>query len=584
MRRSTYDKYPIMHVSGCTDAVELGWDEICVELTRNLDEKAGSVLTVDCYTGVFDDAVAQALVERMRPDVVVRTSELMLTEPEIDALVAPFNGGDDPIFGYLSNLALQDFFDPERVISCRRRIAESSGRVLIVGVGAALVTRGDVLVLADLARWEAQARMRRGDADNLGTANRGLKWSLQYKRAFFTDWRVCDRHKKPLLDTMDYLLDTNKAAEPKLVAGEALREGLSQAAHRPLRVVPFFDPAPWGGQWMKRVCGLDPEPGNYGWCFDCVPEENSLLLGFGDIRVEIPSLDLVYQHPRELLGDAVQARFGDEFPIRFDFLDTMDGGNLSFQVHPNTGYIQEKFGMHYTQDESYYLLDAGPDATVYLGVLTGIDPAEMGERLWAAQRGESTFPAEDFANRWPAAKHDHFLIPAGTVHCSGANSMVLEISATPYIFTFKMWDWERLGLDGLPRPINIDHAMASIAFDRDTEWTGRELVNHVELVAEGDGWREERTGLHDREFIETRRHWFTRSVNHDTDGTVDVLNLVEGAEVTVESPTRVFDPFVVHYAETFIVPAAVGAYAIRPSGPAQGTECATIKAFVRCHP
>ena len=93
-----------------------------------------------------------------------------------------------------------------------------------------------------------------------------------------------------------------------------------------------------------------------------MPEENSLLLGFGAERVEIPSIDLVFSHPRELLGDAVHGRFGAEFPIRFDFLDTMGGGNLSLQVHPLTEYIQSAFGMNYTQDESYYMLDAGADA------------------------------------------------------------------------------------------------------------------------------------------------------------------------------------------------------------------------------
>ena len=119
---------------------------------------------------------------------------------------------------------------------------------------------------------------------------------------------------------------------------------------------------------------LDPAPKNYGWCFDCVPEENSLLLDFGSQRLEIPSLDLVFDQPRALLGEKVHARFGDEFPIRFDFLDTMGGGNLSFQVHPLTEYIQRTFGMHYTQDESYYILDAGPRASVYLGLKDGMMP------------------------------------------------------------------------------------------------------------------------------------------------------------------------------------------------------------------
>jgi hypothetical protein len=65
---------------------------------------------------------------------------------------------------------------------------------------------------------------------------------------------------------------------------------------------------------------------------------------------------------------------------------------------------------------------------------------------------------------------------------------------------------------------------------------------------------------------------------------VNVLNLVEGEESVVESPSRAFEPFAVHYAETFIVPGGVGAYTIRPHGAAEGTECATIKALVRTRP
>lgn len=159
--------------------------------------------------------------------------------------------------------------------------------------------------------------------------------------------------------------------------------------------------------------------------------------------------------------------------------------------------------------------------------------------------------------------------------------MVLEVSATPYIFTFKLWDWDRLGLDGLPRPIHIDHGLTNIAWDRDTNWVQGNLINQIQPVAEGPGWREERTGLHQLEFIETRRHWFTGSTSHETQDTVHVLNLVEGEEVVVESPANAFEPFVVHYAETFIVPAAIGEYKISPTGKSTGKSCATIKAFVR---
>lgn len=381
---------------------------------------------------------------------------------------------------------------------------------------------------------------------------------------------------------VDYVLDTNRRNHPKMITGKAMFEGLEKAVNGPFRVVPFFDPGPWGGQWMKDVCDLERTIPNYAWCFDCVPEENSLLLAFGDEKVEIPSIDLIFAYPRQLLGDAVYGRFGDEFPIRFDFLDTIEGGNLSLQVHPLTEYIQQKFGMHYTQDESYYILDAKEGATVYLGLKDNIKPEEMLDELEKSQRtGE--FEVEKYVGIYPAKKHDHFLIPAGTVHCSGRNSMVLEISATPYIFTFKLWDWGRMGLDGRPRPINIAHGANVIQWNRTESWVKEELINKVSVIGEGDSWREEKTGLHEWEFIETRRHWFTDKVLHKNESGVNVLSLIEGRSVIVESPIGQFSPFVVHYAETFIIPAAIKEYTIKPYGESEGMECGTIKAFVRHH-
>jgi hypothetical protein len=463
--------------------------------------------------------------------------------------------------------------------------AAGDGRILVLGTGAALIAEHfDLLVYADMARWELTLRQRRGEIGNLGADNLSEPPNLKYKRAFFVDWRVADRLKKELLGKIDFLLDTNTRESPKLIAGQVFRRGLAAASVRPFRVVPYFDPGVWGGHWMEEVCDLPRDQPNHAWCFDCVPEENSLLLGFGSRRVEIPSINLVFSHPRELLGEAVHGRFGTEFPIRFDFLDTMGGGNLSLQVHPLTEYIQDKFGMNYTQDESYYLLDAGEDGTVYLGLRDRVDRGAMFRELREAQDGGMTFAAEKYVGQYLAKKHDHFLIPAGTIHCSGKNSMVLEISATPYIFTFKLWDWGRVGLDGRPRPIHIDHGEVNVQWDRTPDWVQANLVGQVTRGAEGPGWREERTGLHEREFIETRRHWFRDVVPHDTGGGVNVLNLVEGDEAVVESPSGKFAPFIVHYAETFIVPAAVGSYTIRPHAASSGKECATIKAFVRAKP
>ena len=568
MRKANYDKVPATEVEG---KIFLGWEAILSKLKA----ENRPAVAVEVYPGTYEDALAEAFGSVFGP--VLRTRSLMKPEAEIRSMTDPFMT-DDVLFGHVTSLEMTDFFDEGKVAAVR------SGGVtgVILGPGASLVMpEGGLLVYADMARWEIQQRMRRHEVCGLGVDNREDAVSIQYKRGLFIDWRVCDRHKDSLFSRVDYWLDTNDAAHPKMISGETFLRGMEKTARQPFRVVPFFDPAPWGGQWMKEVCDLDRSVPNYGWCFDCVPEENSLLLKVEGVKFELPSQDLVLLRSRELLGEAVEARFGKDFPIRFDFLDTMGGGNLSLQVHPTTQFIREQFGMPYTQDESYYLLDATDEAVVYLGLKTGVDRDAMIEDLRAAQRGEIIFDAEKYVNKIPARKHDHYLIPAGTIHCSGAGSMVLEISATPNIFTFKLWDWGRLGLDGKPRPINIERGRQVIQWNRDTAFVREQLANHFSDVAEGPGWKEIHTGLHPLEFIETRRTSFSVPVTFHTEGGVQVLNLVEGEEAVVESPDGRFEPFVVHYAETFIIPACVGTYTIRPCGRSEGQTCMTIRASVR---
>ena len=580
---SNFDRFPRVQVTAAQ--VLVGWSAIVAEMLRRATRHgAGApVIAIETYQGVD--------IERLQHEIrttagrrveIVDTRERMKTDSRIAAMVRS-DVTDDRVFGYMTRLTLRDFF-PRHALEPEG--AAAAHTTIVIGPGATLIAPdASLVVYADMPRWEIQQRQRNGSVDSLGLRNRATDPKLLYKQSFFVDWRVLDRHKQVALPQSDWYLETVDNERPQMVATAVIMRALQTTVGRPFALKPFFDPGVWGGDWMQQVCNLDDTAPNYAWGFTCVPEENSLLLQIGEATIEIPALNLVLFRTRELLGDPVHARFGTEFPIRFDLLDTMGGQNLSFQVHPLTEYIQQHFGMHYTQDESYYILDAKPGAVVYLGLRESVDPAAMRADLEAAGRGAVEFPAQRYVQTWPARKHDHYLIPAGTPHCSGAESLVLEISATPYIFTFKLWDWGRLDLDGRPRPINIERGWPNIQWDRTTSWTERNLVNRVQAVAAGDGWREERTGLHQRECIETRRHWCSVVVEHDTGGTecggVHVLSLVEGREATVESPTNAFDPFVVHYAETFVVPAAVGRYRIRPSGESEGTTIATIRASVR---
>lgn len=570
-----YDKFPATKLNN--EMLWEGWEGILNKISPHNSQ----IISIDCYTGIYYEELSSKF-KKIPHILFVDTQKLFKTESEIRQMSDIFIQ-DDPLFGYMTNLTIQDYFDKDKVTNAQKEIAatKEKGNIILFGHGSSKIAKADTLIYLDMPRWEIQQRMRRNMIQGLGVNDSNEGFSIQYKRGYFNDWRILDKHKKTLYSQVDYWIDTTKP-EPKLITQDTFFKGIEETIKKPFRVVPFFDPAPWGGQWMKEVCDLDQSEINYGWCFDCVPDENSLLFDIGGKVFEMPSVNLVYIKSKELLGNSVQSRFGDSFPIRFDLLDTMEGGNLSLQVHPTTQYLIDNFGLPYTQDESYYIVDAKDDGVVYLGLKPEIDPSAMINDLKCANKDPKlTFDEQKYVNIFPAKKHDHFLIPAGTIHCSGKNTVVLEISSTPNLFTFKLWDWNRLGLDGKPRPINIERGEEVIQWDRDLTYVNEQLVNQFEIINSNNGCYEEKTGLHKTQFIETRRHIFTKKTKHKTNGSVNVLCLVEGNEVIVESPSNKFEPFIVHYAETFIVPAAVKEYTIRPHGDSVNQKCVTIKAFVR---
>jgi mannose-6-phosphate isomerase class I len=574
---SNYDKCPSTRINGFAIS---SWEKILDEILKLM--KNNPKIAIDFYPGVIEEEII-VNIQNLKLDLFYDTrSDVFKSELEIISMTERYMT-DDQLFGHISPLQMIDFFDTKKLDTIKKEITNNKeAKTIVVGCGASLVVpESACIIYIDMARWEIIQRIRRKETKGLGVDDRKEPTSIQYKRGYFIDWKVADRYKDSIFRKISYWIDTHIKENPKMIDKETFFRGIETTISRPFRVVPFFDPAPWGGQWMKKNFNLDSDQKNYGWCFDCVPEENSLLFNINETLFEIPSVNLVLLKSRDLLGEPVEARFGKEFPIRFDFLDTIGGESLSLQVHPTTQYIHENFGMFYTQDESYYMIEAAENASVYLGLKKGIDKDEMIDDLHKAQKGQIVFDAEKYSNKIPAKKHDHFLIPGGTVHCSGPQGMVLEISSTPNLFTFKLWDWGRPGLDGKPRPINIERGEDVIDWTRDTDYTYKHLINVFSIVAKGDGWIEEKTGLHANEFIETRRHRFSKKVLHKTTNSVNVFNLLEGDEAIVESPGDKFEPFIVHYAETFIIPAWIKEYAITPYGKAVGKECVTIKAYVR---
>jgi mannose-6-phosphate isomerase class I len=559
----TYDPNPRHPVVG--GEVERGFAHLADEISRERPD----VLAVDGPAALpwdeFLRPLLQALTGRGRTVELVDARRLLVPWEEIRRRTASAVLDGDPVFGRLFEGSLSD------LLAAAEPSETDADTTVVFGPGSALGPH-DRLWYADIPKWQALARIQKGLAENVGQPP-GEAGSEQ--RLLFVDWPLLERHKQALLPSLDRYLDLGDPERPSSLRGAALRESLHRLAGGPFRVRPTFLPGPWGGQWLRRRLGIATDAPNLAWSYELITPESGILVGEEE-TVEVGFELLMAAEGERVLGPELAARFGTSFPIRFDYLDTLGGGHLSIQCHPSEEYARDVFGLPYTQHETYYVVDTTPGATVFLGLR---EDADLGEFRRAAEQAEEPgvpFDPERFLQAHPAEQHRLYLIPGGTPHASGAGSLVLEISATPYLYTLRFYDWLRRNLDGELRPVHLAHAFANLDPSRRGQAVMRDLVQDPVLRASGPGWAEVRLGDLDELFFAVDRLEFEEQISVDTRGRFHVLNLVAGEEAVVE--TERGDARTLAYAETLVIPASVDRYRIeRRRGPA----CKVIKALVK---
>ncbi|MFE7355121.1 class I mannose-6-phosphate isomerase [Streptomyces sp. NPDC057543] len=535
----------------------------------------GLVLAVDGPMAVDWEAVAAGICEALAARAVA-TKQTDLREhfapwPDVLALTASAVLEDDPDFAPLSRAGLADFFtglpEPE---------AADDTVTVVFGPGAALVPH-DRLWYADLPKRYAEAQITGGSGRNLGQPPGTGAGTT--RRLFYIDWPVLDRHRDTLVSGVDLWLDTQDTQSPAWLEGAALRAALADLAGRPFRTRPTFNTTSWGGHWAQEQLGFNQDAANTALGYELIAPESGILVGAPEgPRVEVPLQALVASHPEAILGEEVHARFGTSFPIRFDYLDTAGGGNLSVHCHPQSDYMRRVFGWPYTQHETYYMMLGGPGRQVFLGLRQDADLAAFRHEADRAFHDGVPFDIEQYVQTFPADPHQIFLIPGGTPHGSGEGNVVLEISATPYLYSLRLYDWLRKDSEGRQRPVHVGHAFENLDPARSGEAVARDLVPTPRTLRSGDGWHEDVIGRLPEMFFEVRRIALAPETvaDDDTDHRFHILNVVEGDGILLE--TSGGHRHVLAYAETLTVPAAVGAYRVRALG---GGPVRYVKALVR---
>lgn len=465
----------------------------------------------------------------------------------------------------------------EKVSALKEKLASGHG-ILVLGQGALapeLQDSYDVRVWMDVTPRTAALNFKYGRVRNIG-AGEDLPYGLLMRRNYYVDFEIAVDVRWGLIRSgkMDLYITADVPEDMQLVTFAELKILFDEMCERPFRCRPVYLEGVWGGFYIHKQRHLPKEMKNCAWVFDMIPMEVSIVAKLGDQEFEAPFFTFVQAMGEKLLGHQAFEQFGGYFPVRFNYDDTYHAnGNMSVQCHPDADYVMKNHDELGRQDESYYVCVTAQGAKTFLGFNEENSCEEFFAEARRAEKTHELIDYEKYINAVPSVPGTQVMIPAGTVHASGRNQVILEIgSLTVGSYTYKLYDYQRIDPQtGLPRPIHLKMGSQVIHGERTKQWVNDNLVNHGGTVRQGkdqngNPWKETIVGEHDLLYFSLRNLIFWDRIEDDTDGMFHVLALVDGEKVRISSVEDPSKSFVINSLEIAVVPASLGKYTIENLG------------------
>ncbi|TDU64657.1 mannose-6-phosphate isomerase type 1 [Prosthecobacter fusiformis] len=224
--------------------------------------------------------------------------------------------------------------------------------------------------------------------------------------------------------------------------------------NRPLRFAPIYQTRVWGGRNLEVLFGRSlpdaEQPYGESWEISDRPEAQSIVTDGGELGMSLN--ELWQQHRVPVFGSALELHPSDRFPLLMKILDACD--DLSIQVHPPASVAQELGGESKT--EMWFITQAQEGARLYAGLRAGVTRQQFKDSLLQGTVADLMHSMEPVAG-------DCLFLPSGRVHAIGAGLVIFEIQQNSDT-TYRVFDWNRTGLDGKPRALHIEESMRSIDF------------------------------------------------------------------------------------------------------------------------
>ena len=553
--------------------------------------KEGVVVALDGYTTanwtVFVNLIArECCLLGLGFEAIDANAATLKSGKEIDAIIDPLLIWDtkiDPtlLYGKVYKGGYQGLMDEARTEAFKKAVPASrqAGKISVVyGYGSLIPELRelyDVKVFFDLTPMKSMLRIRRGEYSNLGKERPGII-NRTIRRCYYCDFECAVRNRHELWENNvpDWYVLDNDPQNLQLMPFGTFSDICAQLVKYPFRAKPCYLEGVWGGSYMKKLRNLPDEMRNAAWVFDFIPMEVSVFVEAGDEKLDINYCSFVHKEGVNLMGEDCVKKFEGYFPIRFNWDDSYHStGNMSIQCHSGGEYNVKNYNEFGRQDESYYVVVTGHDAKTFIGFRDDADIPQFFRDIEAADTEHKPCDYMKYVSYEESKPGLQVMLPAGTIHSSGRNQVILEIgSLTIGSYTYKMYDYLRLDFDGKQRPIHTRLGEENVRQDRrysvihDPE-SPEYIVQKPRLAASGEGWEEYILGENPQVYFSLRRLEFEKKCEQDTGGKLfHVLTLVDGDAVRVRSvrhPERYFD---LQFMDIVCVPADMGRYVIENLG------------------
>ena len=553
--------------------------------------KEGVVVALDGYTTanwtVFVNLIArECCLLDLEFEAIDANAATLKSGKEIDAIIDPLLIWDtkiDPtlLYGKVYKGGYQGLMDEARTEAFKKAVPASrqAGKISVVyGYGSLIPELRelyDVKVFFDLTPMKSMLRIRRGEYSNLGKERPGII-NRTIRRCYYCDFECAVRNRHELWENNvpDWYVLDNDPQNLQLMPFGTFSDICAQLVKYPFRAKPCYLEGVWGGSYMKKLRNLPDEMRNAAWVFDFIPMEVSVVVEAGDEKLDINYCSFVHKEGVNLMGEDCVKKFEGYFPIRFNWDDSYHStGNMSIQCHSGGEYNVKNYNEFGRQDESYYVVVTGHGAKTFIGFRDDADIPQFFRDIEAADTEHRPCDYMKYVSYEESKPGLQVMLPAGTIHSSGRNQVILEIgSLTIGSYTYKMYDYLRLDFDGKQRPIHTRLGEENVRQDRrysvihDPE-SPEYIVQKPRLSASGEGWEEYILGENPQVYFSLRRLEFEKKCEQDTGGKLfHVLTLVDGDAVRVRSvrhPERYFD---LQFMDIVCVPADMGRYVIENLG------------------